>query len=222
MTALGRRGIGCKLKVEGCRLYPPSAPNLQPSTFNLQPEGAAVGLGFTLIEMMVVIALIGILSAMILPEMRGSYDDALLRSTGRQLVSACSLASSRAVSFNQVHRLRLVLQENRFLLERRTAASGKKFVEVKDLAGSEGELDNRVSVELRQDFEDPDSTRDGQDTTDSTEEPQVQLAPGTISFYPDGTCDRVAIVLKVREGFRLALRLNPVTGRVHLIELPRE
>src|SRR5262245_4257470 len=42
---------------------------------------------FTLIELMVVVALIGILSAMIIPEMRGTYEDALLRSSSRQLVN---------------------------------------------------------------------------------------------------------------------------------------
>src|SRR5204863_8720326 len=54
--------------------------------------------GFTLIELLVVIALFGILSAMIIPEMRGSYEEALLRSTSRQLVNVCNLAYSRAVS----------------------------------------------------------------------------------------------------------------------------
>ena len=62
---------------------------------------------FTLIELMVVMVLIGIMTAMILPEMKGTYEDALLRSTSRELVSVCSLASSHAVSVNQAYRLRL-------------------------------------------------------------------------------------------------------------------
>src|SRR5271157_5483938 len=48
--------------------------------------------GFTLLELMVVIVLVGILSAMIIPEMKGSYGDALLRATGRDLVSVFGLA----------------------------------------------------------------------------------------------------------------------------------
>ncbi len=177
--------------------------------------------GFTLIELMVVIALIGILSVAIIPEMRGSYDDALLRSTGRQLVNACGLASSRAVSFNQIHRLRLDRRENRFTLERRSPTPGQEFIAVKDLAGSEGELDERINVVLQPDLIDPGSAPQNQES-EVAEEPQVPMAPDTISFYPDGTSDRMAIVLKDREGFRLALRLNPVTARVRLVQLPRE
>src|SRR5512141_2261447 len=59
--------------------------------------------GFTLIEMMVVIILIGILTAAIIPEMRGTYQDALLRATSRELINEFGLASSRAISRNQVH-----------------------------------------------------------------------------------------------------------------------
>ena len=43
-----------------------------------------------------------------------------------------------------------------------------------------------------------------------------------IFFYPDGTADASEIVLRDRDGFRLALRINPVTARVRIIELARE
>jgi len=69
--------------------------------------GAPGRSGFTLIEMMVVLVLIGILSAMILPEMKGTYGDALLRSSARDLVNVFSIASSRAVSLNQLHVVRI-------------------------------------------------------------------------------------------------------------------
>src|SRR5438552_14946942 len=59
---------------------------------------------FTLIELMVVLVLIGILTAVMIPEMRGSYEDAMLRSTSRELINVCHLAYSQAVSLNQVHR----------------------------------------------------------------------------------------------------------------------
>ena len=64
-------------------------------------------LGFTLIELMVVIALIGIMTAMILPEMKGTFEDARLRAASRELVNVFGAAYSRAVSVNQVLRVRL-------------------------------------------------------------------------------------------------------------------
>jgi len=43
-----------------------------------------------------------------------------------------------------------------------------------------------------------------------------------ITFYPDGTADASEILLRDRDGFRVALRINPVTARVRIIELARE
>ena len=37
-----------------------------------------------------------------------------------------------------------------------------------------------------------------------------------VTFYPDGTADARQIELTDRDGFRLALRINPVTSRVQV------
>ncbi|MDB6077847.1 MAG: hypothetical protein JWO82_1594, partial [Akkermansiaceae bacterium] len=37
--------------------------------------------------------------------------------------------------------------------------------------------------------------------------------------YPDGTADAWEIHLRDRAGFQLALRINPITASVHIVEL---
>jgi len=39
-----------------------------------------------------------------------------------------------------------------------------------------------------------------------------------ITFYPDGTADGTEILLQDRAGFKLVLQVNPVTGRVEIVE----
>ncbi|MBC8095375.1 MAG: prepilin-type N-terminal cleavage/methylation domain-containing protein [Akkermansiaceae bacterium] len=169
---------------------------------------------FTLVELMVVVALIGIMTAMILPEMRGTYEDALLRSASRELLDAFSVAHSRAVSFNQPHRVSLNRVTGEYRVEKRVRDRGRvDFAPVRDVAGGQGKLDARITVEFRV---------PGQDFSDQSTPPSVQreLAVGDeITFFTDGTADAKEVLLRDRQGFRLLLRVNPTTARVRVVEL---
>jgi type II secretion system protein H len=180
--------------------------------------------GFTLIELMVVLVIIAIMTAVIIPEMRGTFEEALLRSTARKLVNVFSLAYSRAVTVNQLHRVRLDRKTGRYTMERtvREGEEGSGFVPVRDIAGSEGELDTRITIEFRRSEEPPAEGRETQGPVISEEESRNQDTRDVIAFHPDGTADSGELLLRDREGFRLVLRINPTTARVQIIELERE
>ena len=191
---------------------------------------------FTLIELMVVLVLIGIMTAVLLPEMRGSYEDAVLRSTSRDLINVCHLAYSRAVSLNQVHRVQLDERTGKYFVEKRVRETdqGGNFVPLQDVPGSEGTLDKRIAIQIREAAEEPApgapaAPTDQSETTRAPQSSPLPAASGTlvdttqgIVFNPDGTADAREIRLRDRDGFRLGLRINPVTARIHIVELPRE
>jgi prepilin-type N-terminal cleavage/methylation domain-containing protein len=175
---------------------------------------------FTLIELMVVLALIGILSALIIPEMKGTFEDSLLRSTSRDLVNVFSIAASRAVSLNQLHRVRLDPRTGQYVIEKRVreTAQGDEFAPIK-ISESEGKLDTRISIQIHK-MEEPPSE------SSASSEPIRSLEAGqsvdSISFYSDGTADRAQLLLRDRQGFRLLLVINPITSRVKIQQLERE
>jgi type II secretion system protein H len=175
--------------------------------------------GFTLVELMVVIAIIGIMTAMMIPEMKGTFQDALLRSTSRELINVFDLAYSRAVSLNQLRRVRLDEKTGRYLVEKQVTENGREnFVPADDVPGDTGELDSRIAVEFHQ----PGDLAPTADSTTETPAAESDLSGVLISFYPDGTADAGDITLRDREGFRLMLHINPVTARVHVVEMERE
>ncbi len=178
------------------------------------------GTAFTLIELMVVVALVGILSALIIPEMRGTYEEALLRSTSRELIDAFQVAYSRAVSFNQPHRFRFDPSTRRYIVERRAWDAGREAYEpLRDVPGCEGKLDARISIRMRAAPEAPDNPA----PPDRSAAADYEAADASqLTFYADGTADAGEVMLEDREGFRLLLRINPVTARVRILELGRQ
>jgi prepilin-type N-terminal cleavage/methylation domain-containing protein len=176
--------------------------------------------GFTLIEIMVVVVLIGILSAMILPEMKGGFGDALLRSSGRELVNVFELAYSHSVSLNQIHVVRFEESTGRYAVERRVPSRGNQpeFAPLKDVGGSSGKLDERIRLKVR-----PSADNEGANER-SSDSPRMddRQTPGVVSFYPDGTADAVEVLLRDRAGYGLRLQIDPITARIKLEEVTRE
>ena len=160
-----------------------------------------------------VVVIISIMSAAIVAEMHGTFQDALLRSTSRALAGACNAASSRAISINRPLRVRLDRERHRYFMER-GRRGGADFIPAPDIPGGSGKLDARITINLREPgVNAPD---------DAGEEPSENPSPSqeeAITFYPDGTADARQIELADRDGFRLALRINPITSRVQIAAL---
>jgi len=169
---------------------------------------------------MVVITIISILTALIIPEMKGSYQEALLRSTCRDLINVFDLTYSRAVSLNQTRRFRLDEKTGHYLVEKQVYEDGKEdFVPVNE-TGSSGAVNPKIAVA----FHGPDEVATtGDDQTTAPPPDESTIAPGpTIAFYPDGTADPGVIELTDSDGFRLALKINPITARIHVEEMPHQ
>lgn len=176
--------------------------------------------GFTLLELMVVLVLMAIMAAMIVPEMRGTYENALLRSTSRDLVSVLNLAYSRAVSIHQVHRVRLEPSSGKYFVEARVRGAERTsdFIPIQNVSGSEGKLDQRISIQIRDSAEEVSERPPLPSLSNARIDSRTLQDVNTIAFYPDGTADRRDIQLQDREGFRLSLQINPITARVRIVE----
>jgi prepilin-type N-terminal cleavage/methylation domain-containing protein len=172
---------------------------------------------FTLIELVIVIVIIGIAAAMIIPEMKGGFQDALLRSTSRDLINVFSIASSRAVSLNQLHRVRIEASSGRYVIEKRTRESvqGDEYKPLNDVSEAVGTLDKRIAIQVHN-LDESLTAAPGSDNS------QAHPNLDAISFYSDGTADAAELLLRDRQGYRMALRINPITAHVKIQELERE
>jgi prepilin-type N-terminal cleavage/methylation domain-containing protein len=172
---------------------------------------------FTLIELVIVIVIIGIAAAMIIPEMKGGFQDALLRSTSRDLINVFSIASSRAVSLNQLHRVRIEASTGRYVIEKRTRESvqGDEYKPLNDVSEAAGTLDKRIAIQVH-------NLDESLTAAPASESSQAHPNLDAISFYSDGTADAAELLLRDRQGYRMALRINPITAHVKIQELERE
>lgn len=178
---------------------------------------------FTLLELMVVCVVIGIMTAMILPEMRGTFEEARLRSGGRRLLSVFQLARSRAIILRESQRVRFDEASGRCYLERkaRPEEGAGGYVSAGVALGAGGAWDRQLEMEFRR-VGAVDETADGEWRRAGEGGDWGSELVEAITFYADGTADAGEIVLRDRQGFRLGLRVHGATGRVELRELGRE
>jgi Tfp pilus assembly protein FimT len=162
---------------------------------------------------MVVVAIVGLIAAVVVPEMKGTFEDAILRSSSRKIVDVCNIAYSRAVSFNREHRVRLDRSTGRYLVEQQVGNSAEEFEPVPE-SGCSGEIDHRIAIEIQRIAEEP--TQESEEA--EPEQPEQERLNDAITFHPDGTADGCQVWLMDRTGFKLGLQVSAVTAGVHLVE----
>lgn len=74
--------------------------------------------GFTLMEVIIVVAMIGILAAMSLPSLASWLQDARYRETAREMFTMVQQARALSISRNLEYRVRFELDNKRYRLER--------------------------------------------------------------------------------------------------------
>lgn len=190
--------------------------------------------GFSLVEMMIVIVILAILSATIIPEMRGTFGDAQLKSTTRELVQLVGTAQIQAAAKSE--RFWLVLDPGPegdtmglFHLVQQMG-SGHQLQPVTEMPGVRQRLGKSLSCEiLTHNLESNDEAGMGIPSGILPENSgrmastfsDSELPPDNICFFPDGTCDRKRIHIRDRDGFGLEIVLNPLTSNPSVRKLER-
>jgi type II secretion system protein H len=183
--------------------------------------------GFTVLELVIALTVLGILAAMVLPAFGRTYRDAVLRADARKVAAALSLAYSQSVTSGRVHLLRLDGAARRFWVERQDEGGERAFVRAAGVPGTSGDLAGAVLATVRE----PARERGDEEATpgeDPIEPPREgreregeEEAPA-IAFRPDGTADGREVLLEDADGFALAVRVHPSTSRIRVIEVDRE
>ncbi|MGV3773212.1 MAG: pilus assembly FimT family protein [Verrucomicrobiales bacterium] len=175
--------------------------------------------GFTLIELMVVLGLIAIMTGVVVSEMAGTREDALLKSSAREVIDVLNLASSRAITLGQAHRVDFIPGKHSYEVKRKVheAGEGVGFVSLNDAAGSQGEWDERIQMDLPM----PEAEEEEGETQIAEALAPQQSQYGSVQFYPDGTADPFRIIMRDRQGFEVVLKINPATGRVKVNQFDR-
>jgi hypothetical protein len=97
-----------------------------------------------------------------------------------------------------------------------------RFASAHEVPGGEGELDPRIAIKIHISGDEATEAAEQEPSPGPRSSARVERRDDGVTFYPDGTADASEIVLQDRDGFRVALRINPVTARVRIIELARE
>ncbi|MDC0325313.1 prepilin-type N-terminal cleavage/methylation domain-containing protein [bacterium] len=176
--------------------------------------------GFTLVEMMIVLVIISIMTVLMIPEMKGSYEEALLRSNARKMGAAFKAAYSRSITTQKQHRVRIDPEESKLFVEERSAESETPYMPIKQFDRKISQLHPNVSIHFHEAKPGFTGQEDGVGAEAMDSNPK-EIPDGVFLFYPNGTSEGKDIELRDRMGFGLMVRLNPITSRVRFENLER-
>jgi type II secretion system protein H len=155
--------------------------------------------GFTLIEMMIVIAVLGVMLSLIIPRL-GELGDANLKRSARHLTGMIRFLRDESQARKAVYRLRFDIQANRYWAEVMNVTSDNtvEFRRMQSVIGTGGSLSGQTTFRDVQAASHPD-------------DPYIQ-------FTPDGWVENAVIHLRNGDNKDFTLLVNPLMGSTELRE----
>lgn len=183
-----------------------------------KPQASRCRRGFTLIELIMVVLLLGIMAVFSIPQMKGLYEQSEMARVATGVIELLQYAQQRAVLEQQPQTIVIDVPENDYWMEvldearerkRRGARANSYRRRQKTLETLEG----RLPVNFEFDY-----------CYLPLQDDVVRRDEARLMFYPDGSCDGLNLTIaKTNPNDRydiryLFLKVNPNTGRVSFRE----
>ncbi|MDF1832885.1 MAG: GspH/FimT family pseudopilin [Porticoccaceae bacterium] len=153
--------------------------------------------GFTLLELVVVLVLLGIIAVLVAPGLGGSLDNAKLKAAGRELLTALRVQRSEAIAQGRIITLRFSGDESIYRIDGESVRLAEGLSVVYQAATGAAIEGVQSSAFLN------------------------AALPGTgnnnLVFYPDGSSSGALLQLRLGEGQRY-IRIDWLTGTVSLLD----
>lgn len=124
--------------------------------------------GFTFVELLIVVILLGVVAALSIPNFRNSYYNFLLSDTSHNITYFMRYAQARSISERLPHRLNFNLDRSKYWLTKRSDSLEEQFERLKGKFGRVFAINDNLTLEC-----------------ESME----------INFHPDGKIDKINIYL---------------------------
>lgn len=164
--------------------------------------------GFTFLEVMVVVLVIGVMAALVLPNLGGVTDGARLRSSARNLANLMKVARTEAILGNRTTEVWLDLSKHTYRL---------------DLLEPEGEgraerLTSSITRNKRRNIEQLRNleTRIRFDAVSATSQQIIRDTEVVIRFFRDGSATPTKITLISHRGKKSTMEVLRLTGLVDM------
>jgi len=151
--------------------------------------------GVTLVEMMIIVAIVGLIAALTFPSAAAGIDAVRLRSASNEVVTFFNVALERATRYQQVVELRISPTESA-MAARSEDSTFVRAVKIEDPV-------RIVSVQPMPPGADPNATR-------------------RFLVYPGGAVPKIAIELATKDGRKKLIAVDPITGMPRMLEAPAQ